>query len=97
MGYSVANARVYVLDRGDEPVTARVAGELCVGGVQVAHGRAARTAEKIDPDPFSAQAENGCTAPASWLADGSLEFLGRNAEQVRAGGFRIEPGEVRRA
>src|SRR6185436_3274029 len=29
-----------------------------------------------------------------WLADGTLEFLGRTDDQVKIRGFRIEPGEI---
>jgi hypothetical protein len=29
-----------------------------------------------------------------WLADGTIEFLGRNDDQVKIRGYRIEPGEV---
>ncbi|HEX8431324.1 MAG TPA: amino acid adenylation domain-containing protein, partial [Longimicrobium sp.] len=82
LGRPLAGTRVYVLDRGGEPTPTGAAGELCVGGAQVARGylrRAALTAERFVPDPFSAEpgARMYRTGDlARWLTNGTVEFLG---------------------
>ena len=103
IGRPVANTQIYVLDRFLEPVPARVAGELHIGGVQVARGyvnRSELTEERFIPDPFSDDPKARLYKTgdlARMLPNGSVEYLGRIDHQVKLRGFRIELGEIETA
>jgi amino acid adenylation domain-containing protein/FkbM family methyltransferase len=99
IGRPIANTRIYIVDQMMRPLPIGAPGEMLIGGIQVARGYLNRpdlTQERFITDPID---PNGGPVYRSgdlcrWLADGSIEYLGRNDFQVKIRGFRIELGEI---
>jgi iturin family lipopeptide synthetase A len=104
IGRPVANASVAVLDAGGALLPPGFPGELVVGGIGVGPGywqRPELTAQKfitarLAPD-HAPQRLWRSGDRARWLADGTLECLGRLDAQFKLRGLRIEPGEIENA
>ncbi|MHA6323669.1 non-ribosomal peptide synthetase [Roseivivax sp. CAU 1753] len=101
IGRPVANTQLYVTDKRHQLAPIGVAGELVIGGAQVARGYIRRpdlTAERFVPDPFhptgTGQRLYRTGDKVSASPDGVLRFHGRLDRQVKWNGARIELAEV---
>ncbi len=100
IGRPIANTRVYLVDGVMEPVPVGLPGELCIGGDGLSvgyHNDARLTAERFVPNPFSAEPGERLYRTgdlARYLADGTIEFMGRGDWQVKIRGYRVELGEI---
>src|SRR5215213_8322436 len=103
IGRQIDGASVYVLDERLEPVALGLPGDIYVGGAALARGylgRSTLTAERFGPDPYAVEPGGRLyrTGDVGRLReDGSIDFLGRNDDQVKVRGFRVELGEVEAA
>lgn len=92
------NSSIYILDEHNQACGLGIAGEICVGGDGVTRGyinQPQLTEEKFIENPFDLTGRIYKTGDLGcWLANGSIEFLGRKDQQVKIRGYRIEPGEI---
>jgi amino acid adenylation domain-containing protein/non-ribosomal peptide synthase protein (TIGR01720 family) len=103
LGRAIANTQIYILDRHLQPVPIGVAGELHIGGDNLARGylnQPELTSDRFIHNPFSS-IQNSYSERlyktgdlARYLPDGNIEFLGRIDDQVKIHGFRIELSEI---
>jgi amino acid adenylation domain-containing protein/non-ribosomal peptide synthase protein (TIGR01720 family) len=106
IGWPFGNTTIYLLDRYRQPVPVGVPGELYIGGGGLASGYVGHpdlTAERFVFHTFNSDSGDESIRlyrtgdRCRYLADGSLEYLGRNDRQVSIRGHRIELGEVEHA
>jgi amino acid adenylation domain-containing protein len=103
IGRPIANTQVYILDEYLAPTPIGVPGELYIGGDGLADGylhKPELTADRFVADPFSQRSGARLYKTgdlARYSSDGNIECLGRNDDQIKLRGYRIEPEEIRAA
>ncbi|GAL86511.1 nonribosomal peptide synthetase [Sporocytophaga myxococcoides] len=92
------NCKVYILDKHMNCMPVNCYGTLYIGGIGVARGylnNPELTAQRFIKNPFvDGEVLYNTGDIARWLPDGNIDFLGRNDNQIKIRGFRIQMEEV---
>ncbi|WP_265213701.1 non-ribosomal peptide synthetase [Herbaspirillum lusitanum] len=102
IGRPLPNMQLHVLDADMQLLPPGVIGELYIGGAGLARGylnQPRLTAASFLPDPYGAPGSRLYkTGDRGYrLADGRVQFVGRNDHQIKLRGFRIELSEIEAA
>ncbi len=101
IGSAIANVRARILDRRLRPVPPGVEGELYLSGASEAHGyfgNSAETASRFVADPRGNGTRMYRTGDIVRRdANGHLQFVGRDDDQIKLRGYRIELADVERS
>lgn len=99
IGKPIQNVRLHVLNARAAQVPVGAPGELYISGVALARGYL--NSPELTQERFPALYVEGelrrCYRTgdrARWLADGNIEYLGRNDHQVKIHGVRIECADI---
>ena len=100
IGTPIDNVRVFVLDEHLRRVPVGVTGELCIDSPYMARGywqQPGLTAERFMANPYGETPGSRLYRTGDmvrWLADGSLEYLGRRDFEIKVRGHRIDVRQV---
>jgi bacitracin synthase 3 len=98
IGRPIANNQVLILDRKGRLQPIGVPGELCISGASLARGyfnQPELTSAKFVNHPYASDQRLYKSGDlARWLADGTIEYIGRVDQQVKIRGYRIELAEI---
>ncbi|HLK98321.1 MAG TPA: amino acid adenylation domain-containing protein, partial [Hymenobacter sp.] len=97
IGAPLSNTQVHIVNSSGQLAGVNVVGELWIGGEGVAAGylnRPALTRQQFVSGGALGERLYRTGDLGRWLADGSIDFVGRRDEQVKVRGYRIELEEV---
>jgi len=96
IGFPIGNTKIYILDNNQKEVPINVAGEIYIVGDGVGKGYINR--QELNTEKFIIL-PNGEIAYrtgdiAKWLDNGNIMFSGRQDNQIKLRGYRIDIGEI---
>ncbi|MFV9833052.1 amino acid adenylation domain-containing protein [Bacillus stercoris] len=98
IGQPIDGTQVLILNSSHQLQPIGVAGELCIAGAGLARGYVnlpEQTERAFTKNPFKPETRMYRTGDAArWMADGTLEYLGRIDDQVKIRGYRVETKEI---
>jgi amino acid adenylation domain-containing protein len=106
IGKPIANVKAYVLDKTLNLLPVGGVGELYIGGLGLSRGYLNQqnlTKASFIKNPFQTTEEQKAGVNSRlyktgdlvrWLADGNLDYLGRNDSQLKIRGLRVDPAEI---
>lgn len=103
IGRPIANVEIYILNKNLAPCAIQEAGEMYIAGESLAIGYLNRdylNAKAFRPNPFSTQFPRMYKTGdiAKWADDShKIEYLGREDNQVKINGVRIEIESIKKA
>lgn len=100
IGNPIANTQIFIVDKYMQPTPVGIPGELCIAGDGVGKGylnRPELTEKKFISNPFGKGNLYKTGDLAYWREDGSIIYVGRDDDQVKVRGIRMELGEIESA
>ncbi len=100
IGQAIPNQKLYILNNDHQRVPRGSVGELYVGGIGLAQGyidQPAKTAERFIPNPYASTPGERLYSTGDLVfldQHSTLHFVGRNDDQIKIRGFRVELGEI---
>ncbi|MFP7233744.1 amino acid adenylation domain-containing protein, partial [Bacillus subtilis] len=98
IGQPIDGTQVLILNGNYQLQPIGVAGELCIAGTGLARGYVnlpELTERAFIQNPYKPEMRIYRTGDAArWMADGTIEYLGRIDEQVKIRGYRVETKEI---
>jgi amino acid adenylation domain-containing protein len=96
-GKPLRNQQIWVLDANLSHCPDRVPGEIYIGGAGLSRGYwldSKKTDQRFVYNPYTGERLYRTGDMGCYLEDGNVEFLGREDDQVKLRGHRVELGEI---